>query len=87
MTTFLNVLMRIGTEDAPIADVINGLLSSLAEGSADITHQVITLTVPDSQRPCMREYVACIDKACISHRILCPPRTKAECSGGVLTGL
>lgn len=40
VATFLNVLMRDETDGAPIADVISGLLSALAEGSADITHQV-----------------------------------------------
>ena len=40
VTTFMNVLMRDEVGDAAIADVISGLLSALAEGSADITHQV-----------------------------------------------
>ncbi len=40
VSTFLNVLLRMSSEDAPIADVINSLLSSLAEGSDDVTQQV-----------------------------------------------
>lgn len=41
VSTCLNVLIRTPSEDAPIADVVNSLLSSLAEGSDDVTHQVI----------------------------------------------
>ena len=38
--TLLNVLTRTPSEDAPIADVVNNLLSSLAEASDELTHQV-----------------------------------------------
>ncbi|BDA45178.1 probable Ankyrin repeat and sterile alpha motif domain-containing protein at N-terminal half [Coccomyxa sp. Obi] len=44
VSTFLNMLIRTPSEDAPIADVINSLLSALAEESDDFTHQ-------DGKRP------------------------------------